>query len=226
MADVPALPPADVYVLGERHDNPDHHRAQAALIARIAPTALAFEMLTPAQAARIGPDTARDAALGARLGWEASGWPDFAMYLPVFQASDAPVVGAGGDDPRDLSAFALDAPLPGAEQAEREAEQMAAHCDALPEDLLPRFVASQRERDARLAAATLEALAEHGAPVVLVAGNGHARTDRGVPYMIRQAAPDVRVIAVIQGEGEELPPGDVQLTSEAPERGDPCDAFR
>ena len=224
--ELPALPEAEVYVLGELHDNPDHHRAQAAMIAAIGPAAVAFEMLAPVQAARIGPDTPRDETLGALLAWERSGWPDFAIYLPVFQAFDAPVVGAGGTDARDLSAYGLDEALPAAEQAEREALQAAAHCDALPADLLPSFVARQREVDARLAHATLAALDRHGPPVVLIAGNGHARTDWGVPAAIARVRPEVRVVSVIQGEGGAVPPGDVTLTAAAPERGDPCAAFR
>ena len=49
--------------------------------------------------------------------------------------------------------FGLDAALDPEEQATREAGQMAAHCDALPEDVLPGMVEAQRLRDAALAAA-------------------------------------------------------------------------
>ena len=47
------------------------------------------------------------------------------------------------------------------EQAAREAEQMAAHCDALPEDILPGFVEAQRLRDAALAEDVLSHSFEH-----------------------------------------------------------------
>ena len=221
-------PLADVVVLGEVHDNPTHHLEQARLISELRPTAVVFEMLTPVQAARAGPDTPRDERLGALLEWEASGWPDFTTYLPIFEAMPpgAAILGGGGDDVRDLSAFGLDVPLPPGQQAAREALQAAAHCDALPADVLPAFVARQRETDARLARATLDALAAHGPPVALIAGNGHARTDWGVPAAIARAAPDVSVHAVVQGEGGDVPPGDAVLTSAAPERGDPCAALR
>ncbi len=114
------------------------------------------------------------------------------------------------------------------EQATREALQADAHCDTLPSDLLPRFVASQREADARFAAVTLAALDTHGAPVVLIAGNGHARTDWGVPAAIARAAPEVAVVALVQSEGVpgDVPPGDIVLTSAGPARSDPCAAFR
>jgi uncharacterized iron-regulated protein len=49
-ADVGPLPRADIYVLGEVHDNADTHAMQAGIIRKVSPRALVFEMLTPAQA--------------------------------------------------------------------------------------------------------------------------------------------------------------------------------
>ena len=223
-----APPPADVYVLGERHDNPGHHAAQAEWVAAIGPTAVVFEMMTVEQAARIAPGTARDAAtLGPLLDWSESGWPDIALYAPIMAASDARILGAaGGSD--DLSPYGLDDPLPPGQQARREALQAASHCGMLPDEVLPRFVAAQREADARFAARTIDAHDRYGPPVVLIAGNGHARTDWGVPAAIARVRPELRVVAVVQSEGEpgDVPPGDVVLTAPAPAREDPCAAFR
>jgi len=44
------LTDADVALLGEIHDNPEHHVRQAEAIASLAPSAVVFEMLTPEQA--------------------------------------------------------------------------------------------------------------------------------------------------------------------------------
>ena len=41
---------AEIVILGEIHDNPAHHQGQARLIGQIAPRAVVFEMLSPAQA--------------------------------------------------------------------------------------------------------------------------------------------------------------------------------
>ena len=41
---------ADVVLLGEIHDNPEHHLRQAEAIASLSPAAVVFEMLTPDQA--------------------------------------------------------------------------------------------------------------------------------------------------------------------------------
>ena len=221
------LPAADIYVIGEVHGTPAHHATQARLVAEIAPGAVVFEQLNAAQAARIAPGTPRDAAtLGPLLDWEESGWPDIALYAPIMAASDAAILGAAGEA-GDLSAYGLDATLPADQQAAREALQGAAHCDALPPDLLPEFVARQRAVDAQFADRTLAALDAHGPPVVLITGNGHARTDWGVPAAIARVRPEVEVMAIVQSEdGGSVPPGDLALDAPAPERGDPCAAFR
>uniref|UniRef100_UPI003EBB2B3B ChaN family lipoprotein n=1 Tax=Primorskyibacter sedentarius TaxID=745311 RepID=UPI003EBB2B3B len=202
-----------------------------------------FEMLTDEQAARVSPQLLSDReALQARLDWDASGWPDFAIYYPIFAAlgearvygaavsrqkareASADVIGAFGPDaPR----FGLDRPLPEDQQTAREAAQMSAHCDALPSEMLPMMVAIQRLRDARLAQVALQALGETGGPVAVVTGNGHARKDWGAPALLSLAAPDVTVWALGQGEGDDPPLGefDALRSAPAPEREDPCAAF-
>ena len=90
------LPETDVVFLGEIHDNPSHHTRQAELVAQIAPVAVVYEMLTTDQAAQIHPeDLADETALAELLDWENSGWPDFSMYYPIFEASgEAAIFGA------------------------------------------------------------------------------------------------------------------------------------
>jgi hypothetical protein len=239
------LPPADIVILGEVHDNPVHHAHQAIAVEAIAPRAIVFEMLSPEQAARITPALmASEDALGAVLGWEAAGWPDFGIYYPVFVAARgaairpgtetvaaarqavrdgaAAVFGAGAE------AFALDRPLPDIERARRVDEQRIAHCDALPADLLPGMVEAQRLRDAWLARAAIDAHAETGGPVVVITGSGHARTDWGVPALLARAAPGLSVLSVGQYEEEAAaaPPFDLWLVTEAAARPDPCEALR
>lgn len=240
---------ADIVVLGEMHDNPAHHAFQAAIVDALSPTALVFEMLTVEEAARVTADLASmPGKLAETLDWANSGWPDFDMYYPLIAfAARGPILGA--EITRDMAqgAFAGEAaavfadtfgadpqrygltdPLPDEEQALREAEQNAAHCDALPPEILPGFVAAQRLRDTALAHQALTALERHGGPVVVITGNGHARTDRAVPRLVAEAAPEVRVLAL--GQFEATPtapvPFDLWTITEAMERGDPCAAFR
>ena len=164
----PAARDADVVIMGEVHDNPQHHANQAAWVKDLRPAALVFEMLTPEQALTAMRNRDQDAdALGAALGWAESGWPDFSMYAPIFTAApDAAIF--GGAVSRNLvraamfdgamaamggagELFSLDHMLDPAEQTAREDGQRVAHCNALPEHLLPGMVEAQRLRDAALA---------------------------------------------------------------------------
>lgn len=243
IADMSGLPAADVVVLGEIHDNPEHHRNQADAVAALRPSALVFEMLTAEQAALITPQNRDDPALASLLGWEQSGWPDFAMYRPILTAApQAAIHGAalaaeslrGLRDPETIAAllpdarFGLTTPLTAADQTAREADQKAAHCDALPDDLLPYMVAVQRLRDAVLAARALDAFKEHGGPVVVITGTAHGRRDQGIPAALALAAPQVQVLSVGQFEADpgQDAPYDLWIVTDPTPREDPCAAFR
>ena len=236
---------ADIVILGEVHDNPAHHALQAEVLAGLAPSAIVFEMISEDEAGLITPEIAADAeTLAAVLDWANSGWPDFAYYAPLFAfGTEVPIYGAGVDRAtaqqafaegaaavfaEDAARFGLGLALPDDQQAAREAEQMAAHCDALPPEILPGFVEAQRLRDAALAAAALEALAAHGAPVAIITGNGHARRDWGVPALLAIAAPDVPVFTLGQFEAppEGEVPFDLWALADPVDRPDPCAAFR
>lgn len=235
----------DVSVLGEVHDNPAHHAAQAERVREIEPKALVFEMLTPEQADRITPEMRGDIdAMAEALDWDNSGWPDFAMYYPIFAAApDARIYGAGVgreeardamdggfDGPLDGEAalFGLDDPLPQQQQDAREALQMEAHCNAIPEEMLPGMVRIQRLRDAMLARAALTAHEDTGGPVVVITGNGHARRDWGMPALLALAAPELEVHVIGQTENEMPLVGgfDEVLSAPPAQRDDPCEAFR
>ena len=234
---------ADVIILGEIHDNPQHHQVQADLINRLQPRAVIWEMITPAQAAALTPQILQSAERTAQvLNWEASGWPDFSLYAPVFKAA-AQAAHYGALVPRgqtqaalktgvashfgaEAGRFGLDQPLPAAEQAQREAEQLVNHCNAMPENVLPMLVDIQRLRDASLAAATDQAMRQTGGPVVVITGNGHARLGRGLAVYLKRAAPDLVIRALGQLE-EGADPGafDVVVYGPALQRPDPCLAF-
>ena len=236
-----AIPRADVVVLGEVHDNAEHHMNQARAVFSLTPKAVVWEMLSDDAAARVPDDLGDPARVARLLGWEGSGWPDFSLYYPIFVAArDARHYGA--EVPRALARRAVsdgalavmpDGPglarvLPEPEQTAREAEQMAAHCNAMPGDLLPGMVQAQRLRDAHLAQAVLRALDEVGPPVAVITGSGHARRDWGVPAVLAEVAPGVSVLSVGQMEGSapDSAPFDLWVVTEAIERDDPCAAFR
>ena len=234
----------DVILLGEVHDNPQHHANQQAFVAALHPRAIVWEMLTPDQAATVTEALIADrAALEQVLDWAASKWPAFDMYYPIFAAAPGAKT-FGGHVPRaearaafskgvstvfgaEAALYGLDAALLEDEQSMRESGQMTAHCDALPEDLLPQMVAIQRLRDATLARAVVAAVAETGGPVVVITGSGHVRKDWGVPSYLARVAPDISVFSLGQSEaGQSVGDFDLVLDSPAVEREDPCAAFK
>ena len=236
------LPAADVVVLGETHDNPEHHRLQAQAVANLVPKALVFEMLTPEAAARLPVNRTDRATVELALGWADSGWPDFAMYHPIFLAApQAQVFGADvsqtdlvtamkqgtatafGDD---AALYGLDQPLDAVDQTEREAEQAAAHCYALPVDLMPGMVAAQRLRDAALARAVVQALAATGGPVAVMTGNGHARRDSGFPAILTlMSSASLLSVGLLEQDPGPNAPFDLWIVTPPQPREDPCLAF-
>ncbi len=239
---------ADIVVLGEIHDNPEHHRVQAEVVAALAPTALVFEMIPQeleSELNELRADGADRAALAEALGWADSGWPDFAYYAAIMEAApDAQIFGAGqpsADVSRaalegaagvfgpDAAIYGLDQQLDPAEQAFREAQQATAHCDALPPEVLPGMVEAQRFRDAGLADATLWARTiTGGGQVAVITGSGHADKLRGMPAMIALAEPEAKLVALGQFEPGAAPAEDYDavLLAPAPPRDDPCLAFK
>jgi uncharacterized iron-regulated protein len=236
---------ADVVIVGEVHDNPMHHANQAAIARAIYPSAVVFEMLDAAQA-EAGQSSNRSvlSELDAALEWTSQGgWPSFQMYFPIFAAApQARIYGAAV--PRDKvraairegsasqfegdAAYSLERALPIKEQSAREAMQALAHCNMLPAEALKGMVEAQRLRDASFAQVTLQALKDTGGPVLVITGNGHARTDWGLPTYLRRVAPEVEVISVGQlSAGEISPPYDrwIMTGSFDAGKGNPCDAF-
>jgi uncharacterized iron-regulated protein len=236
----------DIYVLGEVHDNPAHHAEQARLMALIAPQTVVWEMLSLEQVTAMGAvDRTDAAALEQALAWGASGWPDFAMYHPIFLAAVA-ARHQGAHAPRDaltqvmqggleavltnedIARWGLGA-LPAKDQAAREAEQMAAHCNALPPELLPGMVDAQRLRDWYLSSAAVQAVEKGEGPVVVITGTGHARKDTGVPALIAAARPDLAVWSLGQTEtGADVDTAafDAVIVTPPTPRKDPCLAFK
>ncbi len=237
-----AMQDADVVILGEIHDNPRHHLVQTEALGAIAPSAVVWEMVTEEGAQRLAQTAASNPEeLSRILRWAESGWPPLSMYYPVFQASDAPVYGAMV--PRtaaraamekgaatalgaDAARYGLTVPLSPEDQAAREADQLAAHCDALPAEMLPQMVSIQRLRDAVLTRAILRAEEETGGPIAVITGNGHARTDRGIPTFLSRLKPGLKVFVLGQSEGGVIDGTfDAVIDSPEIEREDPCKAF-
>lgn len=207
-------------LLGERHDNADHHRLQAWVVERLVRArrrpAVALEMLTvddtTAVARHLETRPGDAAGLGAALDWDRRGWPPWPLYQPIAEAAIAgglPIVGANlppaviravrqeglaGLDPTIAARTGVDRPLDEATRAAVAAEIREAHCGHGSEAMLARMVAVQVARDAQMADAMAAAGERDGA--VLIAGAGHVRKDRGVPARLAVRRPGAPVVAL------------------------------
>jgi uncharacterized iron-regulated protein len=205
-------------LLGEIHDNAEHHRLQRKLIAALVRDgrrpAIALEQfdrehqpaLTAASAER--PRDAAHVKHAARFndkGWQ---WGFYEPIVALALDHGLALVAANlsrADAGRVLSAgleslgtdvvreLGLDQPFESARRERLERVIDAGHCGKLPRTSLARMVEAQRARDAVMA----HALATYGANgAVLIAGNGHVRRDLGVPYYLERLAPGASVSTV------------------------------
>lgn len=217
------LAAAKYVLLGEKHDNPDHHRLQArvvkALLVAGRRPALAFEMLdaedAPAAKNYLASHPADAAGLGAAVGWERRSWPPWPQYQQIADlgvAARLPLVAANLPErlaraaaregaaalPAELRAqLGLDEPLPDAVRAAMAREIADSHCGFAPPGMVEPMLLVQRARDAHMAWAMLRDATADGA--VLITGFGHARTDRAVPaHLGRMGASSVVAVAFLE----------------------------
>lgn len=195
-------------LLGEKHDNAVHHALQARVVDALGRAgrrmAVVWEMAEPEQAEVLAAARPADVdALGAALDWEARGWPAWAEYQPVAEAAlrhGLPMlpgkpsrqlvrdVAGGAPLPAGLAErLAWQRPYPDGLEAELLAQLAASHCDSLPPAALAGMARVQRLWDAWMADSMLTGLrAEDTAGAILIAGSGHVREDRAVPWQLRQ----------------------------------------
>lgn len=221
-------------LVGETHDNADHHTLQAAVIDMVTAAqrqpALVFEMIDSSRQAAVdghlqaAPDDVD--GLGQVLKWDSSGWPPWAIYRPIFASAlgaRLPVVGAAlpraramelargkSQLPDELVArYRLTEPLPGALHEQLLAELKASHCGHMPDAMMAPMAGIQRARDAIMADGLISRATTGGA--ILIAGGGHVRNDRGVPwYLVQagQAEADILTIGMVQVSTEAAAPAD------------------
>jgi len=178
-------------LVGEKHDNPDHHALQLwlmrALQAQRTQGSLLLEMLQPEQQARV--DAVEDLAqlpndLPKALGWQ-EGW-DWQLYGPIVRealSSHVPLLAANLSLGEMRQAYRQPTALQGAQsnaptvKAALLEQVRAGHCNLLPESQLPAMLAVQQQRDRRIA----ERLLAAPEPALLLTGAYHARKDLGVP---------------------------------------------
>ena len=189
---------AQYVILGETHDNAEQHRLQRVVLDALAsePRVLAMEQFDSEHQAAIdaarpaGGEAVAEAGRFDRKGWN---WP---LYRPLveFALEHGWPIAAANLSRSEARAVVADptrsglSPAAPAVQAALERDIVEGHCGNAPDPRrLAGMVEAQRARDARMASVI------RGRRSVLIAGNGHARRDRGVPLYL--AATDVLSIA-------------------------------
>lgn len=202
-------------IVGEQHDNSDHHALQLWLLQALGQQrpqgSLLLEMLTPDQQPKV--DAVRRASsmpadLPAALAWQ-EGW-HWMLYEPVIRfalTQPYPLLAANLDAVELRAFYTTPSTLSGARsnaasvKDELLAQIGASHCGLLPTAHMPAMLAVQQQRDRRMA----ERLLEAPTPAMLFAGAYHARKDVGVPiHVLDLDAPQAPTVLMLAQQGSEI----------------------
>ncbi len=214
------LAQSEFVLLGEKHDNLDHHRLQAWLLSALIATgrrpAVGFEMFDtedePAIARHLAAAPNDAAGLAEAVNWDRTGWPDWALYQPIAEVAleaGLPIIatnlprrtvralrrqGLAGVEAGLVTRLGLDRPLAPDTHEAMATEIRDSHCGYASEPTVEALVVVQRARDAQMA----ERLAAtgQGDGAILIAGFGHARTDWAIPAYLATRLPGATVMSL------------------------------
>lgn len=212
-------------LLGEKHDNADHHRLQLSvlesLIAADALSGVAFEMIDASRTPKLEGIAEREFAgeeeLRTWLEWD-EGW-EWEFYSPLLLSGlDAglPLAAANIAEDAVMDIYQGAGPtLPEgifdpAAVDRLHADIDESHCGLLPESQFPAMVRVQQTRDLAMAEA-LRSLADEDGTALLFAGSYHARRDLGVPNFLLALDADIGrgeivSLAFLEVEADEIVP--------------------
>ncbi|MFK8401558.1 ChaN family lipoprotein [Pseudomonas sp. BGr12] len=200
-------------IVGEQHDNPDHHALELWLARALAdhrPTgSVLLEMLNPdqqsavtaAQSSAAKGDTPKDliGALRWQPGWD---WSQYGPLVTWLVKQPAPLLAANLDRSEIMGIYRGKPELQGPASTAAPVRDALlqdirdSHCGLLPDSQLPAMLAVQQQRDRRLA----ERFKAAPAPSLLIAGGFHARRDLGVPLHLQDlgAAQGLKVVMLAE----------------------------
>ncbi|MDD2048303.1 ChaN family lipoprotein [Pseudomonas putida] len=191
---VERLAAAPRVLVGEQHDNPDHHAVQLWLLRELAGQrpqgSLLMEMLNPDQQDKV--DAAQAATRAGQppgdafqaLAWQANwDWGVYGALVTYALRQPYPLLSANLNRAQIMQIYKQRPVLEGAASTRPEVQATLlddireSHCGLLPESQMPAMLAVQQQRDRRMA----ESLLAAPTPAVLLAGAFHVRKDLGVP---------------------------------------------
>ena len=238
----------DVVLIGERHDNKQHHDIQGQIIDflrsehRLGHIYLEHLNTERAQALQeTPPKTAEEFA--KVTSWEESGWPSFEVFSGLFESlvkgGSLQPIGIDrevlmqlyqGKDPGLISSnasevMALDKKLPEDKHERLLKVLLDSHCGQLSESHGEAMLNLQRYRDAYMAYRYEQI---PGKIAVYLIGAGHSNKFYGVPHYLAKLHPNLKLLSIELSE-----PGSSALADESDriigtqkaEREDPCANF-
>lgn len=252
---------SDYLLLGETHDNPKHHQGQAWAIAQLAgvqrSAVVAFEMISEQQGKVItGKQYDSTESLIAGLNHIKTNWEYQRLYADIFAETlkaDYAVLPANFDRqeimqfarkgeaelPPKIKKMLDEKPLPAEQVAASRKEIEGSHCGMINEEMTVAMMLVQRAKDARMAQALIAS--DKVMARVLVAGSGHVRKDRGVPFYLPTNGEQKKVLTIAWAEvqpeaidanayaehwGAQQLPFDYVWFTPRVDRPDPCEQFR
>jgi uncharacterized iron-regulated protein len=202
-------------IIGEQHDNADHHAVQLWVLRSLGEQrpqgSLLLEMLTPDQQPRIDQvhqSITPPADLPGALAWQ-DGW-DWNLYGPIvrFALTQPYPLLAANLNSAEIRTVYRNPPVLKGQRSNVESvktvllEQISdSHCGLLPESQMPAMLAVQQQRDRRMA----ERLLAAPAPSILLAGAWHARKDVGVPlHVVDLGGIETPTVLMLAEQGAEV----------------------
>ncbi|MDD0972533.1 ChaN family lipoprotein [Pseudomonas fontis] len=203
-------------LVGEQHDNPDHHAVQLWLLRELAVQrpqgSLLLEMLNPNQQA--GVDAAQAATRAGQppadlfkaLAWQANwDWGLYGALVTYAVRQPYPLLSANLDRAQIMQIYKQRPVLEGKASTTQQVQATLledireSHCNMLPDSQMPAMLAVQQQRDRRMA----ERLLAAPTPAVLLAGAFHVRKDLGVPlHLADLGKPDGNAVLILAEVGK------------------------
>lgn len=213
-----AIIESEYLLLGETHDNSEHHQHQAWVIDQLSnkkiKAGIAFEMISNKQAQLIDNDKLISTdELFRKLTTHKSGWKYREYYMPVFESSiraKYPLYAANLDRqslltiiskgkealPVELANQLADTPLPEHQITSLRKDIIESHCGMSKPEMVDAMLLGQRIRDVTMSNSLYRNKNQNTTTMVLIAGSGHVRKDRGVPYYLKKRGPQARITSI------------------------------
>jgi uncharacterized iron-regulated protein len=218
---------ASYLLLGEKHDNPDHHALQLRALDHVLRTdnvaTVSFEMMSSEQQPllrnlSLSPQSSLE-QINEYLQWDNDGW-NWTYYGPLLRSAiQADVLINAANISNEEMMQVYGAPTTAKIEGVLDEQTMAAlerdidesHCGMLPESQFPAMVRVQQARDFAMAASLASNTQQQ--LQVLIAGNYHIRRDLGVPnYLLNRQSnleeSQIVTLAFMEVDGASNDPAD------------------